>query len=97
MRILLWLVCAIVGAFSAMFLTGLLGYLLCLLIVRITGDQSRMQFMWIFYATGFIAMPVAFVVILIVGARMERRREQDQRESRGFPLGNPPISRKETD
>ena len=79
MRILLWLACAIIGAFAAMFLTGLLGYLICLLIVRVTGDQSRMQLMWLFYAAAFIAMPAGFLVVLFAGFRVERRREQEQR------------------
>ena len=87
MRTLLSLAIAIIGAIAAMFLVGLLGYLLCFLIVWITGDQSRWQLMWLVYASAVITLHVAFPAILVVEAYREKKREQDQRKSRGFSVG----------
>jgi hypothetical protein len=70
----LWVTLAVVGALVAPFLVGLLGFLVCLLVARISGDPGYMQWMWFVYVVAIVSTPVVFVGVMIAGVRSANRR-----------------------
>jgi MFS family permease len=81
--------CAITAAVISPLLVGLLGWLLCRLMVTITGNPNLWDWMWPVYVIAMAASPLAFLAVLWVSTRIILKRERQRKEQdgvRGFEV-----------